>query len=59
MKYTIAGCITKYGIEDIKPYIDNLVNRFNIKKEAWNKAAKDKPTLYEYLKKNIYKSNHI
>ena len=44
---------------DIKPYIDNLVNKFNIKKEAWNKAAKDKPTLYEYLKKNIYKSDHI
>jgi len=24
MKYTIAGCITKYGIEDIKPYVESI-----------------------------------
>lgn len=24
MKYTILGCITKYGIEDIKPYIESI-----------------------------------
>ena len=24
MKYTIAGCITKYGLEDIKPYIESI-----------------------------------
>jgi hypothetical protein len=24
VKYTIAGCITKYGIEDIKPYVESI-----------------------------------
>lgn len=24
MKYTILGCITKYGIEDIKPYVESI-----------------------------------
>ena len=24
MKYTIAGCITKYGVEDIKPYAESI-----------------------------------
>jgi flavin-dependent dehydrogenase len=40
---------------DIKPYVDNLVNNFKIKKEAWNMAAKNKPSLYQYLKNKIYK----
>jgi hypothetical protein len=24
MKYTIAGCISKYGIDDIKPYVESI-----------------------------------
>jgi hypothetical protein len=24
MKYTIAGCITKYGIDDIRPYVESI-----------------------------------
>ena len=24
MKYTIAGCITKYGVDDIKPYVESI-----------------------------------
>jgi hypothetical protein len=24
MKYTIVGCITKYGIDDIKPYVESI-----------------------------------
>lgn len=24
MKYTIVGCITKYGVEDIKPYVESI-----------------------------------
>jgi len=24
MKYTIAGCITKYGVNDIKPYVESI-----------------------------------
>ena len=24
MNYTIVGCITKYGIEDIKPFVESI-----------------------------------
>jgi hypothetical protein len=24
MKYTIAGCITKYGVDDIRPYVESI-----------------------------------
>jgi len=24
MKYTIVGCITKYGVNDIKPYVESI-----------------------------------
>ena len=24
MKYTIAGCITNYGVDDIKPYVESI-----------------------------------
>ena len=24
MKYTIVGCITKYGIDDIRPYVESI-----------------------------------
>jgi hypothetical protein len=30
MKYTIIGCITKYGVDDIKPYVESIKkSRFN------------------------------
>jgi tryptophan halogenase len=40
--------------KDIKPYIDNLVLKYGIRKNVWNEAAKTKPTLYQYLKENIH-----
>ena len=24
MKYTIVGCITKYNVQDIKPYVESI-----------------------------------
>jgi hypothetical protein len=24
MKYTIVGCITKYSVQDIKPYVESI-----------------------------------
>lgn len=39
---------------DIKPYIDNTLNKFDLKKRKWNAAAKNAPSLYQYLKQNIY-----
>ena len=24
MKYTIIGCITKYGVDDIRPYVESI-----------------------------------
>ena len=32
MKYTIVGCITKYGIDDIRPYVESI-NRSGFKGE--------------------------
>jgi tryptophan halogenase len=32
-----------------------LKSKFDFKKEKWNKAAEKELTMYEYLKKNIYK----
>jgi tryptophan halogenase len=32
-----------------------LKSKFDFKKEKWQKAAEKEPTLYKYLKKNIYK----
>ena len=39
---------------DIKPYIDTILEKFKMKKEKWNNATKDAPSLYEYLKTKIY-----
>jgi tryptophan halogenase len=36
--------------EDWKPFIENLTNR----KELWNFKVKDKTSLFEFLKQNIY-----
>lgn len=39
---------------NLKPYIDGLVKGFDEKKKKWWAHAKSEPSLYEYLKKNIY-----
>jgi len=36
--------------EDWKPFVENLTNR----KELWNFKVKDKTSLFEFLKQNIY-----
>jgi len=38
----------------IKPYIDDILQRFRDKKQYWQSVASDLPTFYEYLEKNIY-----
>lgn len=37
-----------------KRYIDELVKRFNKRKEYWAEAAKNAPSLYEYLRDNVH-----
>lgn len=39
---------------NIEPYINDLKQRFKLKKDAWNAAAKNCPSLYTYLKDKIY-----
>lgn len=41
---------------DITPYITRISTSFNIKKEMWQNAAKNKPSLYQYLLNNIYQN---
>ena len=36
-------------------HIANLENIYNDKKARWQAAAENSPTLYEYLRKNIFK----
>jgi tryptophan halogenase len=40
--------------EDIKEYIDKNVEKYNIKKHNWQKSAQSAPTLFQYLKDNVY-----
>lgn len=39
---------------DIQKYIDNNVEKYNRKKLRWKQEAENAPTLYKYLKENIY-----
>jgi tryptophan halogenase len=39
---------------DIKDYINSSIEFFSDRKRKWSEAAKLAPTLYEYLKNNIY-----
>ena len=39
---------------NIEPYINDLKQRFKLKKDAWNASAKNCPSLYTYLKDKIY-----
>jgi flavin-dependent dehydrogenase len=39
---------------DLTPYINELKFRFNQKKIQWQEAAKNCPSLYTYLKDNVY-----
>jgi len=41
--------------ENFKNYVDRLKENFDKKKERWNTAAKNSPSLHQYLKSNIYK----
>ena len=34
MKYTIVGCITKYSVQDIKPYVESI-EQSGFKGEKW------------------------
>ena len=44
-----------FGYYDgLKQYVDGLITLYNYKKEKWQDAAKKCPTLYQYLKSNIY-----
>lgn len=45
--------ITSCG-EDVKPYVDRLVEKFARKKQLWKMYAENEKTLYQYLKDNIY-----
>jgi hypothetical protein len=51
MKYTIVGCITKYGVDDIRPYVESIKQSgFNGDKVM---LVYDVPTeTIEYLKSN-------
>ena len=40
-----------------KLYIDELVKRFNKRKEYWAEAAKNAPSLYEYLRDNVHNTS--
>ena len=39
---------------DIKPYIDGIKEKFEDKKKYWQEISEHAPTLYKYLKDNIY-----
>jgi hypothetical protein len=39
---------------DVKPYVNQNVERFNLQKKAWKKAAEIEPSLYEYLRDHIH-----
>lgn len=39
---------------DIDPFINEVMGRFQEKKSAWERSAKDKLSLYKYLALNIY-----
>lgn len=51
MKYTIVGCITKYSIDDIKPYIESL-NRTGFKGEKLMLVYDVSNEVIDYLDKN-------
>jgi len=36
---------------------ETCINNLEAKKERWNKIIKKEPSLYEYLKENIYASS--
>jgi hypothetical protein len=39
---------------DVKPYVNQNVEHFNLKKNAWKKAAENEPSLYQYLKDHVH-----
>ena len=43
-----------YTLYDTKKHVDELVKRFNKRKEYWAEAAKSAPSLYEYLRDNVH-----
>ena len=44
-----------YGdYNNLKKYVDSLKEKFEIKKNKWKTASNNSPSLYDYLKSNIY-----
>jgi tryptophan halogenase len=39
---------------DVKPYVNRNVERFNLQKKAWKKAAENEPSLYQYLRDHVH-----
>jgi hypothetical protein len=42
-----------YGA-NVKPYVNQNIEHFNLKKKAWRKAAEIEPSLYEYLRDHVH-----
>ena len=43
-----------YSLGNVKEYVDDRVLFFNKRKDSWQNAALDAPSLYEYLRDNIH-----
>ena len=39
---------------DVKPYVNQNIEHFNLKKKAWKKAAEIEPSLHEYLRDHVH-----
>lgn len=57
MKYTIIGCITKYSVDDIKPYVESI-NKSGFKGEKLMLVYDVSNDVVDYLNKNNWLIAH-
>lgn len=57
MKYTIIGCITKYSVDDIKPYVESI-NKSGFKGEKLMLVYDVSNEVVDYLNKNNWLIAH-